>query len=173
MRGERRCVKYPGCFCLPKQHQSNPRLASIGRLPWTVNVYTFALKRVNGEFVLRACLCCCVCCAVPGAVLAVVGALWLARVLLSRPPRIVDEAGVLEVSGKDREAKQSKRRGRCQFGTIWSLSSWRQEPGGRQKSFSETVKVIGCPYVCTIPHATRSDRPGPVLASFSCSSVLG
>ena len=33
----------------------------------------------------------------------------VAVVLIS--PRILDKAGVLEVSGKDREAKQSKRRG--------------------------------------------------------------
>ena len=32
-----------------------------------------------------------------GVVPAVVGALWLARLLLSRSTRIVDEAGVLEV----------------------------------------------------------------------------
>ena len=35
----------------------------------------------------------------------------------------VDEAGVLEVSGKDKKAKQSERR-RLPFGTIWSLCAW-------------------------------------------------
>ena len=134
---------------------------------------TFALKRVNDEFVLRACLSYCVCCAVPSAVLAVVGALWLARLLLSRSPRIVNEAGVLEVSGKDMEAKQSKRRGRCRLGRFRSLSSWLQEPGGRQEVFSETVKVIGCPHVCTIPHAIRSDRQRPSADKFLLLVCVG
>ena len=48
----------------------------------------------------------CDCRALAGAVPAAVGALWSARLLSSRSPSIVDEAGVLEVSGKDREAKQ-------------------------------------------------------------------
>ena len=104
---------------------------------------------------MRACLSYCVCCAVPAAVLAVVGALWLARLLLSRSPRIVDEAGVLEVSGKDREAKQSKRRGRCRLGRFGRYLLGAKSQEADKKVFSETVKVIGCPYVCTIPHATR------------------
>ena len=63
------------------------------------------------------------------AVLAVVGALQLAMLPLSRSPRIVDEAGVLKVSGKDREAKQSKRRGLCRLGRFgrYLLGSKSQE----------------------------------------------
>ena len=57
----------------------NHRFASIGRPPGH-----FSMKEVSGEFVLRACLCACVCRAVAGAVLAVVGASWLAWLLLPR-----------------------------------------------------------------------------------------
>ena len=43
---------------------------------------------------------------------------------------VLISAGVLEVSGKDREAKQSKRRGLSR-GTIWSQSRLQEIPGGR------------------------------------------
>ena len=116
-------------FLPHKTTSKPPKVRIYQQTPPDAIFYTFAFKRVNGEFVLRACLSSCVCCAVPGAVLAVVGALWLARLLLSRSPRIVNEAGVLEVSGKDREAKQSKRRGFCRLGKFgrYLLGSQSQE----------------------------------------------
>ena len=63
----------------PKLHLSgqHPSADTLGP-----QFFTFSVK-VNGEFVLRACLSSCVSCAVAGAVLAVVGALWSARLLLS------------------------------------------------------------------------------------------
>ena len=85
-------------------------------------------KKINGEFVLRACLSNCVCCAVGGAVLAVVGALWLAWLLLSRSC-CVDEAGVLEVSVKDKEAKQSERRGLCRVDDLVAMFLAPRHPG--------------------------------------------
>ena len=113
----------------PKTTSKQPKVSIFQQTTPDAKFYTLVLKRVNGEFVLRACLGYCVCCAVPAAVLAVVGALWLARLLLSRPPRIVDEAGVPEVSGKDMEAKQSKRRGLCRLGRFgrYLLGSKSQE----------------------------------------------
>ena len=51
--------------------------------PWVL-IFESWWKKVNVVFVLRACLCCYVCPAVAGAALSVVGALWLAKLLLSR-----------------------------------------------------------------------------------------
>ena len=67
--------------------------------PWAL-LFSFVL--VFGEFVLRACLSCCVCCAVAGAVLAV-WCLVVDKVAAVPIELSVDEAGVLEVSGKDWE----------------------------------------------------------------------
>ena len=69
----------------------------------------FLIKIFFAKFVFPDCLSHCSCrLLAAGAAPAVVGALWLARLLLSRSPRCP--------GGQDREAKQSKRFGLCRLG---------------------------------------------------------
>ena len=120
------------------------RSACIGRPPWALNVFTlektqrrvrlarlFELLRLLRGCGRSACGCRCL----------VVGKFAVVPIVLG-----VDEAGVREVSGKDREAKQSERRGLCRAarGTTWSPCSWLQGTLEADRKFlSETVRVVG------------------------------
>ena len=104
------------------------RAASLGRLPWPSIVSPFFL--FEPLYLPVAC----------GAVPAVVGALWLARFLLSRSPRIVG-AGVLG-SCLARTGRPNKVS--VVVSAVWddlvAMFLAPKHPGSRQKVSSETVK---------------------------------